>query len=303
MKFPFTFISVIKRFTPSNHSPDKSIMNRKFINLRIVLIILIAAGAAGCDKIPGGLVDYKTVDYSVTNITAPASVLFNATDSSNIISLQIKNLNTVSMVWCKINSSDGTITIKEQLLLYDDGNLPSHGDSKMNDGIFSNKFLMTRSNPSGSYQIQFFVVDNVNQTPDNVSNVGYALFQYDNGQNNLPPVISNLVIPSSVNRGTAFTFSIKADDPNGAADISAVDYQIYKPDGSLLTNSSGLSVFPMYDDGNTAQDGDISAGDQIYTYILNIPQTYPGGKWNFVIFAKDRSGATSNIITATITVN
>lgn len=268
---------------------------------KLLLVTAVAALVfSSCDKIPSGVVDSKIVDYSVTNIVSPKSVTYNPADSSVTTSIQFANTGSIGSVWCKISFLDGTAVIKDNNTMSDDG---QNGDAKAGDGIYTAKFLMSKKNPVGVYQIEYFVTDNVNLPPNNSAKVGAIFFSYDNNQNNVPPVISNLSMPSSVSRGSDFSFSLKAEDPNGASDIQSIFYKLYRPDGTLVINSQGISEFPLYDDGNSTVHGDQTAGDGIYSAMLNFPATQPTGVWKFEFQAKDRGGMTSNMITQNLTVN
>jgi hypothetical protein len=273
--------------------------NNLIIYLLFICTVLLLTS---CDKIPSGIVDFKTVDYAEKIISIPSSVVYAKSDSSVVTSIQIINTASVGSVWCKISSLDGTIIIKDKSLMYDDGNTAVDGDLKKGDGIYSGKFYMSKLNPNGKYQIDYYVEDNINLAPDNLSKVGSAQFNFDNGQNNLPPVISNLVLPASVNRGDSFIFSIKAEDPNGYADISQVYFRLYRPDGTLVSSGDAFGYFVMVDNGDQNL-GDQTAGDGIYSFKNSFGTTAPIGSWKFEFQAKDRAGKLSEIITQMMTVN
>jgi hypothetical protein len=257
----------------------------------------------GCDKIPDGTVDFQTVDYKVSLIEAPTSVVHTKSDSVIVTSVKITNTQSIAYVWCKINSSNGNATIVEKARMYDDGISTISGDLIKGDGIYTCKMVMKQINPNGKYQIVYYAEDNVNDSPNNLVMIGSALFTFYNGQNNLPPTISNVNLPTIVDRGVIFPFSVDVTDPNGLMDIQSVYYRLYNPNGVLLTNSQGISNFPMFDDGNTVNDGDITGGDGTYSVILKFPLTQPAGLWKLVFQTKDHNGELSNEITQTITVN
>ncbi len=113
-----------------------------------------------------------------------------------------------------------------------------------------------------------------------------------------PPVISDLFFADSVQFEEVFIFSVLAVDSNGAEDISRVYYELYRPDGSQVANSQGITKFPMFDDGNS-QAGDETAGDSIYTQKLYFPSnlpSFPSGSYRFEITAEDRTKRLSNTI-------
>jgi 5-hydroxyisourate hydrolase-like protein (transthyretin family) len=287
-----------------NHAFFQFLMSKKLIiKFSYLSIITLSLLVFGCDKIQDGIVDTRTIDYKVVSIIAPASYSTTTSDSSITTSVQIQNISTVGNVWCSIESLDETQSIYKRIDMLDDGNKQTDGDQTKGDGIYSCKFVMSKKLSNGKYQIQYFVEDNIRLSPDNLVKIGAQIFIYDNGQTNYPPVISNLILPNSSTRGTSFVFSIKVDDPNGASDVQSVIYRLYKPDGTKMVNSQGISEFPLSDDGNTLVDGDQTANDGIYSMILTIPTSYPAGIWLFEFQAKDKSGVLSNQLTANITVN
>jgi hypothetical protein len=278
----------------------KSKIITKFSYLAVFIALFIISG---CDKITDDVVNTKLVDYKIVAITAPSSFSTSTTDSTVTTSVQIQNISSVGAVYCKVETLDQTKTIYSRIDMLDDGNTLADGDKTKGDGTYSCKFVMSKKLSNGNYQVQYFVEDNINFSPDNVEKIGVQVIAYSNNQVNYAPVISNLVIPSTVTRGTAFTFTVKAQDQNGLSDIQSVFYNVYKPDGTKMVNSQGITDFPMADDGNTSVDGDVSSSDGTYSMILAIPASYPAGTWKFVFQAKDASSTLSNQITYNLTVN
>ncbi len=119
---------------------------------------------------------------------------------------------------------------------------------------------------------------------------------------NSPPVLSNLVIPDTVTFNEQFTFHVDVYDINGANDVYKVYYKLYKPDGTLIVNSQGISEFPLSDSGDTSESGDVTAGDGIYTMQLLIPTGQPAGVWRMDFQAIDYQDSLSNIISHNLTV-
>lgn len=293
----FTFLSHINffRFNPAKLS---TLMFRQKSKLLLISFSIITAFVfSSCDKIPSGVVDSQIVDYAVTKIVSPTSVLFTPSDSSVVTSVQFSNYGSIGNVWCKISLLDGTVIIKDNNTMTDDG---KDGDAKAGDGIYTSKFLMSKNNPSGIYQIEYFVTDNINLPPNNFAKVGSALFTYGNNQNNLPPVISDVGLPASVNRGDSFLISVKASDPNGLSDLYQVYFKLYRPDGSMVDPGNGLGYFIMFDDGS---HGDQTAGDGTYSLQNYFGQTSQTGSWKFEFQAKDYGGKLSNVLTQNLTVN
>ncbi len=299
--FSFHIKSTLNR--PGNQFVIISSTLKKILNKNLIYSALIAFSLLSCDKIPDGIVDLKTVDYKIVGITAPASFSYSQTDSTIVTSVQISNYGSVFNVWCKVSSIDGALSIKDQIMMYDDGNLTSTGDQKKDDGIYSAKFVMGKLNPNGNYQIEYFIENNIRQTPENLVKAGVHIFTFNNGQNNLPPVISDENFPLAVNIGQQFTFSVKAVDPNGQSDIDSVYYKLYRPNGTLVINSQGISKFMLFDDGNTSVNGDRIAQDGIYSAVLTFPSGQPTGTWRFELQARDRSGKYSDPISHNLPVN
>ena len=132
--------------------------------------------------------------------------------------------------------------------------------------------------------------------------VARGSFNYNNGQNNVTPVISDLVCPNSINRGVDFIFSVTANDPNGLNDIESVSFKLFRPDGTIVEESPGDTLFAMHDDGDLGTFGDSTAGDGVYSFKNSFALTAQTGNWKFIFQAEDRGGSLSNIIEHFISV-
>jgi hypothetical protein len=80
-------------------------------------------------------------------------------------------------------------------------------------------------------------------------------------------------------------------DQNGLSDIDKVYFVVYRPDGTT-NNSQNL----MFDDGNLTDHGDQTAGDGIYSLLIQITSANQKGTYRLEFQAKDRGGKLSNII-------
>ncbi|TSA25401.1 MAG: hypothetical protein D4R68_08970 [Ignavibacteriales bacterium] len=276
--------------------------------INILSLLLIASVFISCGKIPDGIVESKLVDYKVVAISAPTTFSTNSSDSVITTSVWLQRTATISIVWCSVISNDGSETKYSRVNLLDNGDLQNNGDQKKDDGIYSGKFIMSKKYSNGKYQIEYFVEDNVRTSPDNVKKVGTSIFSYDNGQTNFAPVLSNLIIPETVNRGEAFIFTIKVDDQNGLSDIAQVYFKLVRPDDTTVTpgpqDDNGSGFFLMHDDGNTNY-GDVQAGDGIYSFKNSFGSTSQTGQWKFEFRAKDKGTPSklSNVITINLAVN
>ena len=144
--------------------------------------------------------------------------------------------------------------------------------------------------PNGNYRVQFSVTgfDGGSKV------VALSGFHFNNGEDNLPPLISNTVIDPDtvvVTDTTIIFTSVEAMDSNGTNDIKEVYYIVYRPDGS----TSGAKLL-LFDDGNAVENGDLVAGDGIYSRLIQINETNDKGIYRFEFQAEDRSGELSNII-------
>jgi hypothetical protein len=160
---------------------------------------------------------------------------------------------------------------------------------EISNNIYENQFVLRGEDPVGNYSIKFSVTgfDGKNKQ------VAVSNFYFNNGQDNLPPVISNSVIEPDtvvVNQLTVLFTSVEAMDPNGSNDILEAFFIVYRPDST--TNNNRVLLF---DDGNIT-NGDKIAGDGIYSRLIQVDQTNQKGTYRFEFQAEDRLGALSNII-------
>lgn len=244
-----------------------------------------------CEEIPTETVDLQTVDYVIQKIVAPDVVTFSSTGTEIVTSLTIQNKETVNKVWFNISSDDGVSTLTTGNSMIESG-----------DAIFSGKYLLNESLLGGMYEISYYVEDKIRIAPNNVSKVGTKSFTYISKADNYPPKISNLNMITSIDKGVKFSFSVVVSDSNGLSDIDIVYYLLTDPSGSLISNSEGISKFPLYDDGNFSVHSDNNAGDGIFSTNLTFPSSVSTGNWEFKFIAKDKSDSQSNTIIQNVNV-
>lgn len=259
---------------------------------KYALLILLPVIFWGCEKTYDSVVNPKqTNSIKITGIASVDSINYDQ-DSVLIFAVSFNSSEEIESVYFNIVSPNGLKINSSPIMMYDDGNTVNHGDFVKNDNTFSNKFNMKYSYLDGVYIIQYYVVDIYNNT----NYMSAQNFVFNNGQEKFAPVISNLDLPDSVTIGQLFSFSVMAVDSNGQNDIDQVYYELYKPDGSRVSNSQGVYQFPLFDDGQTSTDGDIKANDSTYTVLLTFPSGQPLGSWRFEFRAIDRSNLLSNKI-------
>lgn len=269
----------------------------------VLLSFLSLLFISACDKIPDGVVENSIADYQVVQVVAPTSLVYPLSDSTVVTSLKIENPASVTEIWCSVGLLDGTKTIKEKVEMTDDGNQQGSGDVTEGDGTFSGKFVMSRLYAVGEYEIRYYIKDKIHNEGENTALVAVQKFKFSKNENNVAPVLSDLSLPESVSRGESFIFTVKASDQNGLSDISEVYFKLYRPDGSLADPGNGLEYFLMHDDGNVDVYGDAQSGDGIFSFKNSFGSTAAAGSWRFEFQARDRSGAVSNSISKTLTVN
>jgi hypothetical protein len=255
---------------------------------KILLLPLFFLVLWGCEKDFDSTVDTQTYSYQVVSLSSFSSAIGNSTIT---VFLTLNSSSGVSKVFFDIYASDGSKLNAQEVQLLDNGNT-ANGDQTSGDNRYTNLFALNSSNPIGIYTIKFYVTDKGNTTKQ----VAVHNFNYDNGQNNEAPVISNLIMPDEIEAGETILFTVDVSDNNGLNDVEVVFYEAYNPSGVRVVNSQGIFQFPMFDDGKTRENGDAAAGDGEYTVVLTFPSNIQKGTWRFEFQAKDRSGALSNKI-------
>lgn len=273
----------------------------------IFLILFSALVFISCEKEFSGVVDYTPDNFQVISVAPSGEVFYNALDSLITIRINFLQNSKVAQVTCDIYSPDNRRMNSSPIILFDNGN-PEFGDDIANDNRFANKFPLSTYDPVGVYSIRFYT----STAYSGNKQIAQTSFDYNNGQENIAPVISNLVMVDSttsnpidsINVDRTFIFSVQADDPNGYNDISIVYFELFRPDGSVVTDGSGNSKFRMFDNGNIQVYGDAIAGDSIFSFknkFLDDPSTQRGN-WTFEFQAQDRGGLLSNKLTKVLKV-
>jgi len=265
-----------------------------------ISFLLIALFIAGCGKDFNSVVDVPVANFQVSAVGTPNSYNFNPADSAIILNISFASIDGVDAVFCDIYGPNNKLLNTGHIDLLDNGNISENGDSVSGDDAFSGKYYMSSFFVNGNYNVLYYAA----LQDGSEKQVAQQIIKYNNGQSNIAPVISNLVMPDTVQFNQSFTFSVRASDPNGAADIAQVYYELFKPDGSQIVNSQGISKFPLSDSGDTASSGDATANDGVYTNKLSFPAGagLPSGDWVFKFHAVDAGSKLSNELSKTVTV-
>jgi hypothetical protein len=246
-------------------------------------LLLIPLLIWGCEQTFDNVIDTSTENYQLTSVIGIKDTVDLKVPGDSLLSLRLifSPQSEINKVYFDIYASDNTRL----------NSVPVEMQEVLNK-IYEEQFILKGENPIGNYNVRFSVTgfDGKNKQ------VAVSSFYFNNGQDNLPPIISNLVIPDSIAKGVFFNFSVTATDPNGLNDIRPEDgvfFNLYRPDSTIVQ----AEPFFMHDDGD-AGFGDDVAGDGIYSYRNSFLQdsTTQVGNWKFVFQARDRSGLVSNII-------
>jgi len=242
-------------------------------------LLLIPLLFWGCDKTFENVIDVTRENYQVTSVSPTDSVRYSPDDSLITIRINFTSSSEVNEVFCDIIASDESKLNSSLFQLFDN-----------NDNRFKNDFPLSEFYPNGIYNITYYI-----KNPDaSMHQIASGSFKYNNGQDNLPPVIANTVVDPDtvvVTTPAVILISVEASDPNGQNDILKVYFIVYNPDGS--TNGNELELF---DDGNVNDHGDLYAGDGIYSLLIQVDQSNEKGTYRFEFRARDRGGKLSNKI-------
>jgi len=261
---------------------------------KYLFLILIPIILGGCEKTNNDIVDSQ-ISYQVESVNTVDNFLYTSVDSLITVSLKINSSSDIQSIYFDIYSSDNTQLNVSPVEMLDNGNI-DNGDTTAGDNIYSSKFPLSKSYPVGKYAIKFFITDLNNNTRQ----VAVRSFEYDNNQVSYPPQLSDLVAPDSViaeEPKTVIFMSVTASDQNGLQDIKEVYFISYRPDGTTSGEKN-----QMFDDGNTPTNGDLIAGDGIYSILIQVTPQNTKGTYRFDFRAVDRTSKLSNIISQNIVV-
>jgi hypothetical protein len=248
--------------------------------MRKSYFLLIPLLIWGCEKTYENLIDTSTDNFQVNSLSGikDINLLENPEDSILTFTMTFSSGSFVSDAYFDIYFSDNSKVNSSPVEM-----------QEIFDNTYSAQYFLGRANPIGNYTVRFSAIG----IEGFAKQVALGSFQFNNGQENLPPEISNTVIDPDtavVNDTTIIFTSVEAMDPNGASDILEIYFIVYRPDGT--TNNSKVLLF---DDGKP-ENGDVVAGDGIYSRLIQVNQNNQKGTYRFEFRAKDRLGDLSNII-------
>ncbi len=262
----------------------------KFTKYGILLSVFSTALLfTGCVKEFDSVVDVRQMDFKVTYVGIVDSFTFIPGDSVIFIRLGLNNPAGINKITAEIYSPDNKRLQGSPVELFDDGN-SSIGDFVKGDGVYSQKFPFSQFFPNGVYRIEYFSEDKYL----NNYKVAVKSLNFNNGQSNIPPVVSNLQAPDTAFIGqqtTVIKLTLDVLDSNGQNDIESVFFNSFIPPNG---NPSSGNPFIMYDDGT---NGDDTAGDGKYTVLVQLPATgVTKGVYRWEFQARDGGKKLSNVI-------
>ncbi len=250
---------------------------------KLILLALSLFVFTACEKKFDGIVEASDGENSLARIVAvevPDSVALPESGTTLSVTAIVEYGESSPEVYAYLKR-EGSVSASTNL----------HAVNSQNPATYQGEFLIGGNFLRGGYSVNFYVN----------GKFAASSFVYILGVNH-PPVISDLNMPDSASIGESFVFSVFVEDEDGAGDIAGAYYNVYDPGGNLITNSQGVSDFPLSDNGDTNVSGDEVADDQIYTMKLAFPQGSQTGAWRFEFFAIDRAKEKSNVIVHNITV-
>ncbi|MBN2031481.1 hypothetical protein JW824_14705 [bacterium] len=167
-----------------------------------------------------------------------------------------------------------------------------NGDEVADDGIYSLLGdLSDTLRTIGIHLIRFQAIDQAGLISQPL-----VLYFYIEGING-PPVLSQLSIPDTVSRYAylPFLISVRADDPQGLADVKKVYFNMINPDDTPFE----YNPVPLYDDGNY---GDQIPGDGLFSISVLMSSQTDKGIYQFRFFAEDYAQVISDSLTHRLTV-
>ncbi|HET54708.1 MAG TPA: hypothetical protein ENN33_05765 [Ignavibacteria bacterium] len=256
-------------------------MNKIIITILLSLFVFVS-----CENIPSDVIETAEADFKLVSLSAPPEFVYTQQDSTFETTIEFSNPQSISRVWFNIITEDGTTMLKQNVAMIGGSLTPSeirgyYGSTILGKGI-----------PTGKYIVEYYVEDNIGAGNDKVHKIASHNFLFISGQQNKPPVISNLIAPDSVvvvAPRSLINLHIKVEDENGLLDIREVYFLVFGP-GSTTGNKVN-----MFDDGKEA-NGDDTAGDGIFSRIIEVTPTNTKGEYRFEFEAVDRAGAVSNKI-------
>lgn len=244
-----------------------------------ILAFIFLAGVAAC-----GTLEDRPVNRPPQIIAVEAPAFVSGGDTVRVHTYDAEG-DTLSLTWGFYRDNGSSIASSGFSKAFNDSGL--NGDAKAWDGIFTGilnrAFLLTQSTP------RFHILVGVSERGENPGDAYDIVIQQYQGSGH-PPVLSNLVIPDTINTSqiTQFQISVRAVDADGQNNIKSV-HRITGIGNVYALNDAGLN-------------GDAVANDSIYTETVSVSPPPPAGTYTFRFEAVDQEGLKSNTLIDSIVV-
>lgn len=254
-------------------------MKKRYFLTGLFLIVMACSEPPEKPKTEGNpqIVNLKLSEHWNLNSSDSNIVEVKVTDPSGV-----NDLDSVSM-----KVYDAASNEKFSAGLYDDGGLSGSTDLIAGDGVFRNHFLSTDiSSQEGEFLFTFNVSDKMGNAANEVSrNVTFNF-------NSAPQLLNATSLDTLKSGAKPVVLSAVAIDADGSPENTFVFMDLLFNNNSVLPQPVELA-----NDGNLEENGDIFAGDSVYT--LKIDSTFAAAKkglYTMVFMAKDEFGSESNRI-------
>jgi hypothetical protein len=245
-------------------------------------------------KIASHILFYDNLkDVKFENLEAPNQYVYSEDNKYVVTTISFSNTYYLRNVWFSIKSSDGTIILTDSVKMGQ-----TSGFSPFMINTFKDSLMMESSNSNNNYIIDYFIKTEL----ESKIKVASHEFSFETDGANTPPVISNPLfyyideapmLRDTLENNKEFIFSIYVTDENGLNDVDSVYTDFYSPN-----NPSAYRVI-LFDNGDDA-NGDEVAGDGIFSGKNIFVDAFGDRKFEF--WARDNSGALSNMITHNVVV-
>ncbi|UCH10983.1 MAG: hypothetical protein JSU61_03590 [Fidelibacterota bacterium] len=228
---------------------------------------------------------------------------FNDRDNSFYAAITVtlpEGVSGTDTVWAEMYLETGILadSLGTDTALVDAGLVDNamQGDILPQDGIFARKFDSPLPEGSGgSVRFEYYAL-----IADDTSNVSDIVRLA-----NLRPVVHSVTAADSIRRPPEGFFAIdtiraEVSDPDGLEDIREVSFTTLKPDSTLGNQGQPL---PLADNGLLHTWGDVTAGDGIYSIIINLSSQDSLGSYVYRVTAKDFGGLVSDTVRHTVVVH
>lgn len=232
---------------------------------------------AGC-----GAPEDDSLNTSPVIVRVDAPSRLTGTDTVRVYAFDADG-DPVSLNYTAFDQSGQTVTDPFFKIPADDG---TSGDAAAGDGVFTGYLNSSalQNMPSNQFSFSFHLRDVREGKSEPVK------VDIESCTPGVAPVISNLTAPDTINTSetNVFTISLSVQDVDGLFDVVSVS----------LTNQNG-NIFLLVDNGS---DGDVTAGDGVFTRTFSVESSQPAGDYLFRFKARDCAGLESNELQKTIVI-